>query len=538
MGEDDNDNEPHALGEQPSTLKNEDDAAKSPSVAAPATQQNSSCALSGGNRSCTGSLKRNHSTMMQSASSDTPAARVASRLINTVVKDLEYSAQTQDVYCSSCVVELPAGAEAGDQLLIRWPKRDDSIDDSARLGEKVKSETDVACLDDKDELKKTTSSSSSSPIQGASKFRRTMDTFGGNNLSPYKSSRDSGLLVRITLPSKLSVKRRRKGSPGYIKVLAPWKSAERAASNTLNTKQLQSIGIDGHSACNSNLQRKRRQERKKNHGEGNVVKRTMSRVGRQYQVHKSDLPSSDTWEKERALQQELMRKEQVVAAADLPQEREHSREQDSRTAECVQIWSRSLAEAAASRGEDIYHYINSLKPYQKAQGMMTLHQCNYKISTAEEMIHASSNKDGEATTSTQHHNTHLLLEGTPLTQNERTTFNDAIDEHDKQWPKIAKAVGTTSGRCLIHYYSQYKCGEERERYLEKKKQWEQSDYCEICDDGGDLLCCDGCPVAYHKDCIQLRDIPEGNWYCPECNAKRNVTEKYYELPPVSSGNPP
>ena len=236
MGEDDNDNEPHAPEEQPSALKNEHDAAKSPSVvAAPATQQNSSCALSGGNRSSTGSLKRNHSTMMQS-SSDTPAARVASRLINTVVKDLEYSAQTQDVYCSSCVVELPAGAEAGDQLLIRWPKRDDSIDDSARLGEKVKSETDVACLDDKDELKKATSSSSSSPIQGA-KFRRTMDTFGGDNFSPHKSSRDGGLLVRITLPSKLSVKRRRKGSPGYIKVLAPWKSAERAASNTLNTKQ-------------------------------------------------------------------------------------------------------------------------------------------------------------------------------------------------------------------------------------------------------------------------------------------------------------
>lgn len=532
MGEVNNDNEPHAPEEQPSALKNEHDAAKSPSVAAAATQQNSSCALSDDNRSSTSSLKRNHSTMMQSASSDTPAARVASRLTNTVVKDLEYSAQTQDVYCSSCVVELPAGAEAGDQLLIRWPRRDDSINDSARLGEKVKSETDVACLDDKDELEEE------EPIQGASKFRRTMDTFGGDNLSPHKSSRDGGLLVRITLPSKLSVKRKRKGSPGYIKVLAPWKSAERAASNTLNTKQLQSVGIDGHSACNSNLQRKRRQERKKNHGEGNVVKRTMSRVGRQYQVHKSDLPSSDTWEKERALQQELMCREQVVAAADLPQEREHNREQDSRTAECVQIWSRSLAETAASRGENIYHYINSLKPYQKAHGMMTLHQCNYKISTAEEMMNGSSNKDGEATTSTQHHNTISLLEGTPLTQNERTTFNDAMDEHDKQWPKIAKAVGTTPGRCLIHYYSQYKCGEERERYLEKKKQWEQSDYCEICDDGGDLLCCDGCPVAYHKDCIQLRDIPEGSWYCPECNAKRNVTEEYHELPPVSSGNSP
>ncbi|XP_023541426.1 uncharacterized protein LOC111801612 [Cucurbita pepo subsp. pepo] len=42
------------------------------------------------------------------------------------------------------------------------------------------------------------------------------------------------------------------------------------------------------------------------------------------------------------------------------------------------------------------------------------------------------------------------------------------------------------------------------------------DLCSICADGGDLLCCDGCPRAFHRDCVPLPCIPTGTWYCKYC----------------------
>ncbi|KAL6195903.1 hypothetical protein ACLB2K_031520 [Fragaria x ananassa] len=45
-----------------------------------------------------------------------------------------------------------------------------------------------------------------------------------------------------------------------------------------------------------------------------------------------------------------------------------------------------------------------------------------------------------------------------------------------------------------------------------------SDECRLCGMDGTLLCCDGCPSAYHTRCIGVMklSIPEGSWYCPEC----------------------
>nr|XP_007132372.1 hypothetical protein PHAVU_011G089300g [Phaseolus vulgaris]ESW04366.1 hypothetical protein PHAVU_011G089300g [Phaseolus vulgaris] len=50
------------------------------------------------------------------------------------------------------------------------------------------------------------------------------------------------------------------------------------------------------------------------------------------------------------------------------------------------------------------------------------------------------------------------------------------------------------------------------------------DECRLCGMDGTLLCCDGCPSAYHSRCIGVlkNHIPEGPWYCPEC--KINMSE--------------
>jgi hypothetical protein len=45
-----------------------------------------------------------------------------------------------------------------------------------------------------------------------------------------------------------------------------------------------------------------------------------------------------------------------------------------------------------------------------------------------------------------------------------------------------------------------------------------SDECCLCKMDGNLICCDGCPAAYHAKCVGVANnyLPEGDWYCPEC----------------------
>lgn len=45
----------------------------------------------------------------------------------------------------------------------------------------------------------------------------------------------------------------------------------------------------------------------------------------------------------------------------------------------------------------------------------------------------------------------------------------------------------------------------------------ETDYiCSVCHDGGHLIVCDRCPSTFHKKCVGLEDIPEGEWFCPPC----------------------
>ncbi|KAL5580147.1 hypothetical protein UlMin_012589 [Ulmus minor] len=51
---------------------------------------------------------------------------------------------------------------------------------------------------------------------------------------------------------------------------------------------------------------------------------------------------------------------------------------------------------------------------------------------------------------------------------------------------------------------------------------DNDDLCSSCREGGDLLCCDGCPRAYHPGCVFLPSIPTDTWYCKHC---QNLFEK-------------
>ena len=74
-------------------------------------------------------------------------------------------------------------------------------------------------------------------------------------------------------------------------------------------------------------------------------------------------------------------------------------------------------------------------------------------------------------------------------------------------------------------------------------------HCEVCnrsDNDDSLLLCDGCNKGYHMFCLNpplkgcddcfrsFVDIPEGDWYCPECLKKR-VTQGNVIVVPKRNG---
>ncbi|KAL5015035.1 hypothetical protein ScPMuIL_009305 [Solemya velum] len=57
--------------------------------------------------------------------------------------------------------------------------------------------------------------------------------------------------------------------------------------------------------------------------------------------------------------------------------------------------------------------------------------------------------------------------------------------------------------------------------IQEQEEDEHMEFCRVCKDGGELLCCDNCPSAYHTHCLNppLKDIPDGDWHCPRCSAE-------------------
>lgn len=49
------------------------------------------------------------------------------------------------------------------------------------------------------------------------------------------------------------------------------------------------------------------------------------------------------------------------------------------------------------------------------------------------------------------------------------------------------------------------------------------DECCLCKMDGNLICCDGCPAAFHSRCVGVVSnlLPEGDWYCPECAIEKD-----------------
>ena len=45
-----------------------------------------------------------------------------------------------------------------------------------------------------------------------------------------------------------------------------------------------------------------------------------------------------------------------------------------------------------------------------------------------------------------------------------------------------------------------------------------NEICEVCEKGGDLICCDSCTIVFHLKCIRpkMKVVPKGVWSCAYC----------------------
>eukprot|EP01083_Nonionella_stella_P089108 248615_1 len=49
------------------------------------------------------------------------------------------------------------------------------------------------------------------------------------------------------------------------------------------------------------------------------------------------------------------------------------------------------------------------------------------------------------------------------------------------------------------------------------------DVCYQCGKRGELVCCDGCPHAFHLVCVGLSAVPDDKWFCGECVNNKNTS---------------
>ncbi|KAL7557159.1 hypothetical protein ACA910_002439 [Epithemia clementina (nom. ined.)] len=135
----------------------------------------------------------------------------------------------------------------------------------------------------------------------------------------------------------------------------------------------------------------------------------------------------------------------------------------------------------------------------------------------------------------------------------KAKFSESVFSLRKDLHGVRAAMGIDMATCLAHYYGVFKHTDDyrlvktvlHDEKLDAKTaaavatinnaalvasgaagaappppsvQDGDPDACVICDDGGELLICDGCEREYHLECMDppLQSVPEGHWECDEC----------------------
>ncbi|XP_004517273.2 uncharacterized protein [Cicer arietinum] len=70
--------------------------------------------------------------------------------------------------------------------------------------------------------------------------------------------------------------------------------------------------------------------------------------------------------------------------------------------------------------------------------------------------------------------------------------------------------------CMMQVMQYHRRKEVAEKPCSDPFEGENDNICSVCNYGGELILCDQCPSSFHKKCLNLEDIPDGDWFCPSC----------------------
>ncbi|KAE8655448.1 putative 20G-Fe(II) oxidoreductase [Hibiscus syriacus] len=92
-------------------------------------------------------------------------------------------------------------------------------------------------------------------------------------------------------------------------------------------------------------------------------------------------------------------------------------------------------------------------------------------------------------------------------------------DHQRPAAKIFLEDGRSLLDCQMQVIqnSRVKFGKKKNSQLTCNCRMDQNDeICSVCQYGGELILCDQCPSSFHKNCLDLKTVPEGDWFCPSC----------------------
>lgn len=92
-------------------------------------------------------------------------------------------------------------------------------------------------------------------------------------------------------------------------------------------------------------------------------------------------------------------------------------------------------------------------------------------------------------------------------------FFDSSDSSDEESEEKPKPKPVAQKRKVESSESQ---GEESEDE-QTSREWDE--YCFVCNDGGNVICCDGCTNVAHLNCLKMKSEPTGDWHCQQCLTK-------------------
>jgi PHD-finger len=188
---------------------------------------------------------------------------------------------------------------------------------------------------------------------------------------------------------------------------------------------------------------------------------------------------------------------------------------------CEKIWDPTVAEEKLN-GESIDFLASKNIPHNKRElAMITLAEMEYDGNMFDEdhIVESITTRDG-----------------TDWSDDDRRKYHLEIFRARKDIREVARVTGKSVNSCMAYYLGTFKYSDDYRllkevRTEERLRQMMESDRdldaCVVCDDGGNLLICDGCEGEYHMECLRpaLQRVPDGKWECDECVDRAFIAAK-------------